>query len=53
LIEDLSARAPLNGDVSLVDGVASEAYRTWLDKAELTSILNGPGAAAIDRAPRR
>jgi poly-gamma-glutamate capsule biosynthesis protein CapA/YwtB (metallophosphatase superfamily) len=53
LIEDLSARAPLNGSVSLVDGVASEAYRAWLDKAELTSSLDGPGAAAIDRAPRR
>ncbi len=43
LLDDLSARAPLNGSVSLADGVASETYRTWLEKADLKTILKGGG----------
>jgi poly-gamma-glutamate capsule biosynthesis protein CapA/YwtB (metallophosphatase superfamily) len=53
LLEDLSARAPLHGGVSLADGAPSEAYRAWLDRAELTSILSDSGSAGLDRPPSR
>ncbi len=54
LLHDLSARAPLDGSVGLLaGGAATDAYRAWLDRAELTAILNGSSAPRADRPPSR
>jgi poly-gamma-glutamate synthesis protein (capsule biosynthesis protein) len=51
LVQDLSTREPLSGGIGLAKDAVSDAYREWLDTADLAKIVNAAGAAKEMRSP--